>query len=798
MQAADLKDDCNFVRRLSRKTAAFCVGVFRPQWSALVLAVGLIAASANSGAAQTIATMHGTIPFEAARSIATERADAGMPLELQIRLAIHDRAKLEQLLAAQQNPASRRYHKWLTPEQFWKHFGPSDAQSKQLTDWLVSRGFQVVGGSGQGFIRFSGTVATAERAFATRIASFHGGSKFGNTDEVRIPAQFDGVVGDIMGLNNLGRLRPTMPAPRILPAPIASERLRNLFGGILSTTLYESADSVSPEHTEAPLYNDPTWGLHFAPADFYTFYDESPLLNAGINGANTDCIAIFSESDTSPSFYNIFDSQFGLAATTVSIKDVGTPPGAVLNAESELLLDIEWSHAVAPGAPIKVYAAAHGTGTSDAAALSRAVGQAVSDNVCGAISISYDDCGDPESFYTNTMGGIFAQAASQGQTVFVSAGDNGADDCQTGTQNVNELSTSPDVVSVGGTQFLPNYSSQGNDEGFVEEMTWNDGNGQPAQESLGQGATGGGVSRFFSKPQFQQGVTPADGMRDIPDVAMLSSNSAPGVFVEDDAGGGSPSLSVFGGTSVGAPVWAGISKLIMQRNGGDRLGNLNPLMYNELGSGANGVQVFRDVVSGNNSVDSQVGFQQNVQVTGFNAGPGYDQVTGWGTVDVADFVNAVATMPSGSPTPSSTSSATPTNTPQPTATQTPTATVTATPAPTPTPWVDEKLTLSSNSLNFGKTRLLSSKSKFVIIRNPGNVKSGKTVSIGTPVISGPGAAAFSVASACQKPLAPKQSCRLSVTFNPGNVLSRQQAALTVSSNTTGLPRIVTLRGAGQK
>ncbi len=768
---------------------------------------GLIAVLTNTAAAQTIA-MHGTIPFEAARNIAIRRADAAMPLELEITLAVHNRAKLDHLLAEQQDPRSREYHKWLSPEQFRKRFGPSDADSKHLREWLVSRGFRVIDDSGEGFIRFSGTVAMAERAFATRIALFEDGSKFANIDEVQLPSQFNGLVADIVGLNNLGHLRPTVSAPRVLSALTTSAELQNVLGGIFSTTVSESADSVQPEHRESPLYDSTSWGLHFAPSDFYTFYDETPLLSVGINGGNNDCIAIFSESDTSSDFYSIFDNVFDLSPAGVTIDDIGTPPGQVLGAESELLLDIEWSHTVAPGAPITVYAADHGTGATDAVALSQAVGRAVSDNHCGTISISYDDCGDPESFYTNTMGDIFAQAASQGQSVFVSAGDNGSDDCQTGSQNVNELSTSPNVVSVGGTQFLPNYSSQGNDEGFVEELTWNDGNGEPAQESLGQGATGGGVSRFFSKPQFQQGVTPADGMRDIPDVAMLASDSEPGVFVEDDVRG-QPGLEVFGGTSVGAPVWAGISKLVMQSNGGHRLGNLNPLIY-QLASATNGVQIFRDVVSGNNAVDSQVSFEENVEVPGFSAGPGYDQVTGWGTVDIANFVKIAAgatptPTPTGSPTPTSTPhpTPTPTNTPQRTATRTPTptATVTATntPIPTPTPtFVVEKLTLSTNSLSFGKTPLLSSKSRVVTIRNVGNAKTGKTVIIGTPRISGPGATAFSVTSDCQTPLAPKESCKLSVTFNPGQILSQQQATLTVISNTAGLPRTVTLQGSGRR
>ncbi len=818
--------------------------------------LGLIAMLGGPAAAQTTA-MHGTIAFQAATRIAGPRADAEMPLQLEVRFAIQNRAKLEALLAAQQNPASPEYHKGLTPAEFRQRFGPSDAEVQRLRSWLKSRGFQL-SSSRPDSIRFSGTVATAERAFGTRIATFEDGSKFGNLDEVQLPKQFDGLVGDIVGLNNLGHLRPTiLAASQGLPKLIAFAALQGVSGGVIGASPDDGGSGAQPDGREAPLYNS-SLGTHFAPADFYTFYDETPLLNAKTDGGGNDCIAIFSESDTDANIYTIFDNQFSLSTANVTTENVGTAPGLVLGAESELLLDIEWSHAVAPGAPITIYAAPHGSGISDAAALTAAVGQAVTDNTCGTISISYDDCGDEEMFYTVTMENIFMQAAVQMQTVFVSAGDFGSDDCQTGVQNVNELSTSPYVVSVGGTQFLPNYSEQGNDEGSVSEDTWNDGAPNPAKESLGQGATGGGVSRFFTKPTYQMGVTPADGMRDVPDVAMLASDSEPGVFVEDDPGANDqPTLEVFGGTSVGAPIWAGISKLIVQANGGHRVGNLNPLIY-QLGPETS-VQIFRDVETGNNAVDSQVSLTgPGVEVAGFDAAPGYDQVTGWGTVDIANFVSAAAgtvlptpsATPTRTPTPTATATvtatgtplktatrtatptvsatptasasatrtatptptvsatptptasatitATPTETATATATETATATATATPTATPTAvWVQEKLTLSANTLNFGKTTLMSTKSKSLTIKNDGKTKTGNTVLIGTPVISGTGMAAFSVTSACPAELLPKQSCKLTITFSPGEVLGQQQAMLTVTTNAAGL-HMVNLEGTGKQ
>ena len=141
--------------------------------------------------------------------------------------------------------------------------------------------------------------------------------------------------------------------------------------------------------------------------------------------------------------------------------------------------------------------------------------------------------------------------------------------CDEGVPNVNELSANPLVTSVGGTGFTPEFDGNGNDVGFVSESAWNDNNTSNAGQNS---ATGGGISQVFTtKPAFQTGEgVPNDGVRDVPDVAMIASANNPGVFiVEDDDSTNPPSDSAtaeqIGGTSLAAPVWAGISRLIQQR-----------------------------------------------------------------------------------------------------------------------------------------------------------------------------------------------------------------------------------------
>ena len=238
------------------------------------------------------------------------------------------------------------------------------------------------------------------------------------------------------------------------------------------------------------------------------------------------------------------------------------------------------------------------------------------------------------------------------------------------SRNVSELGADPIVTSVGGTMFFANFDSSGNNVGNVPESAWND-------ES---GATGGGVSMYFGKPAYQTGLgVPAGGNRDVPDVAIFASPNNPGAFLAYDescgpelntcTGAGPVGFIPIGGTSLSAPSWAGISKLIAQLDHG-RLGPLNTTIY-KLAHFGQATVGLRDVTSGNNDFNG---------VTGFDATVGYDLTTGWGTADIATFANSY--VRGGPPTASPTPTRTPTPTPTPT---TPTRTPTPTRIPTPTP-----------------------------------------------------------------------------------------------------------------
>jgi subtilase family serine protease len=611
----------------------------------LSCAVGLggVLYFAGLGHADDGALLAGNHPAEVETFRQLGEADSSAILQMQIRFALRHRTALARLLAEQQNPASSNYHQWLSSDEFLKRFGPSPSEINAVASWLAHEGFAVTGREGNA-LAFSAPVAVVQSAFAVRIATFGDGSVYANTTDPLIPKRFAAVVASVLGMDNM----------------------------VHAVAMNRQTDSLSA--MPDAIVNG---AQAFGPSDLHTFYDET--VGTGRDGTGS-CIAIVGVSDFLDSTMTTFANQFGLPAINYTRVLSGSNPG-INGDDAESELDLQWSHAAAPGASTNFYLG--NDLVSDIAA-------AVNANACGVISISYGFCGVSSSFMTETMDPIFQQAAVQGQSVFVSAGDQGAagiglnssgTECVVNsTRSVSEMSADPNVTSVGGTQFSPTYSG-GNDVGYATEQVWND----------GSGATGGGLSQVFTKPGYQVGSgVPNDGMRDVPDISLIASPNYPGVFFADDVNGVAQVECCIGGTSLSAPVWAGFVTVIGQLTGNSRLGNFNRIIY-PLANTKYSTAGFHDITIGNNNFNG---------VIGFNAGPGFDQASGWGTIDFNVFAGAVKNFlaPSSSPTPSATptktasptaiasrtATATPTLTVSPTRTATPTITATRTITPTPT------------------------------------------------------------------------------------------------------------------
>ena len=516
---------------------------------------------------------------------------------------------LEALLAAQQDPQSPEYRRWLTPEEYGARFGVADSDLNTLVAWLTAHGFQAEPApASRRQIVFSGTAGQVQSAFHTEVHIYNvnGARHYANAQDPSIPQAFGEVVAGVVSLNDF----ESQPMHHGL-APIGSSQ---------------------PEFTSG--------GTHYlAPADFATIYDSASLYTQSIDGTGQS-VAVAGRSNLNLSDVQSFRSQFGLPANNPTVIVNGTNPGIVSSSEqTEATLDVEWSGASAPKASIQFVVSAS-TNTSDGITLSSQY--IVNNNLAPVLTLSFGNCEAVIGSAGNQFwSSLWQQAAAQGMTVLVAAGDSGAAGCDspssaTAVQGaaVNGLCSSPYSTCVGGTQFSDTanpsaYWSASNSSTFasalsyIPEAAWNQSGTVAGGSDLWAG--GGGASEVYSKPAWQLGPgVPADGRRDVPDVSLTASTHD--AYIIEMNG----SLYAVGGTSAPTPAFGGLMALAAQKAAA-RLGNANPELYALATSQANaGPAVFHDATTGNNSVPGQ---------TGFNAGVGYDLVTGLGSVDAALLVN---------------------------------------------------------------------------------------------------------------------------------------------------------------
>jgi len=435
--------------------------------------------------------------------------------------------------------------------------------------------------AGRRTVILSGTVAAMNEAFGVQLKQYQhpNGSYRGRTGPVHIPPELQDVIEGVFGLDNRPQAKPHF------------RRRRQRAGA--------RANAVNLSYTPtqvAALYDYPT----------------------AVDGSG-ECIALielgggYSTTDLSN-----YWSQLNLTKTpSVSAVSVGNgsnnPTGDPNGPDGEVMLDIEVSGAIAPGAKIVVYFADN----TDAGFLN-AITTAVHDstNNPSVVSISW---GGPESSWTQqamtSMDEAFQSAAAMGVTVCVAAGDDGSTDGVTdGLNHVDFPASSPNVLACGGTTLV----ASGNN--ITSETAWN-------ELANNEGATGGGISDVFPLPTYQTGagVPPSANPnqnvgRGVPDVSGDADPTTGYVTLVD----GQP--DVIGGTSAVAPLWAGLIALINESIG-KPAGFINPLLYQNASTAGD----FNDITSGNNGA--------------YSAGPGWDACTGLGSPIGAQVAAALGAPP---------------------------------------------------------------------------------------------------------------------------------------------------------
>ena len=424
----------------------------------------------------------------------------------------------------------------------------------------------------------------------------------------------------------------------------------------------------------------------YEPAQLQRAYNLDPLFDRGITGRGETIVIVDAfGSPTIASDLHEFDAAFGLPdppslqvitpegpITTNSTNcDTATDTcGDYFGWTDETSLDVEWSHVMAPGANILLVETpmTETEGIYGLPAMMAAENYVVDHHLGQVISQSF---GATEQTFTSPfqilgLRSAYINAAAHGVTVLAASGDQGATDyycdptnaycgiysdvaCCYATRAIDWPSSDPLVTAVGGTQL----QLDANGKRIAPDSVWDD-----LSSTVGVpgpvytwGASGGGRSTVFSRPYFQDKVSEiVGGSRGTPDISMSAAVNGAVDFYDTSDPADAPGWSIVGGTSEASPLFSGIVALADQM-AGHSLGYLNPELYNlgQRGWGSGIVPVFKgsnsytfcqasDVQSDGSCASSS----DLVTVPGFSANGYYNDATGWGTVDAARFVPALA------------------------------------------------------------------------------------------------------------------------------------------------------------
>ncbi len=587
-------------------------------------------------------------------------APSGAQLQLVLPL-VADEAGLERFARAVTTPGSPQYGRYESIARLSARFGAPAAVRTRVLGYLRRVGATQVKIDGTGlFADARLSAGRAQRLFSTPLARFSSavsGRYVAPTSRVRIPSGLRGAVTGVVGLDT----RPLVRASR-LPRVSGADRMRaaaRSHGGAPSHTDVQAHTAAQPSsvtahtgtaagcaagQTAGEVDNDPrTDG--FTPNQYLSAYGFDTLQNAGFRGQG-ERVALIEIDGFEANDIRTFAACFGLDIPAVQAFGVGTSRPLAPGGESTL--DLEVLDAAAPDlAGIDVYETRPNAATTLRALTAPLQNRGHHPQV---ISASLGLC-EPAVAAAVGLRGIrsteaaLAMAAANGVTVLASSGDSGSADCA-GPGGlplrhlaVNYPASSPWVTSVGGTNFQLDANNH-----IVGQIVWNDA-GLPGI-SPGS-AAGGGFSRLFHRPYYQNGATGSKS-RVVPDVSMLA-DIVPGYAIFCTAAGecvnpSSPDAwQTVGGTSAGTPLLAGGLALVDQQlrtNNRADLGLVNPLIYQ---LGKSDQSVFSDVLAYGNDVGPYIG-GSNRPLGCCTAGPGFDAASGWGSLNVGAVAPAAVLL----------------------------------------------------------------------------------------------------------------------------------------------------------
>ncbi|TPQ21911.1 S53 family peptidase [Streptomyces sporangiiformans] len=610
------------------------------------LALGIPAAHADDPDAR--ATLKGTKPLWATAQADKGATADGSQVSARVYLAGRDATGLAAYAKAVSDPESASYGKYLSAGQAQARFGATRAQVAAVTAWLKSAGLKVTG-TARHYVSVTGDVASAEKAFGTQLHNYTKGSKTyrAPASAASAPADLNGAVLTVTGLDNA----PHKASHRDqLPPPDAVFRnsgpFSSYYGSNTASTLPDAYGTKIPYAVEG-----------YTGKQLRAAYGAGTRTGRGVRVAITDAYAsptIAFDAATYAKKHGDAAYRGGQLRQVLPGKYTKTKECGAAGWYGEETLDVEAVHAVAPAADI-TYVGASSCYDDD---LLDSLGKIVDGHLADIVSNSW---GDIEANQTPDLAAaydqVFQLGAVEGIGFYFSSGDNGDEVATTGTKQVDTPANSAWVTAVGGTSL-----AVGKDDTYLWETGWGtekatlsaDGKSWTDFPGAFTSGAGGGTSRTVSQPFYQKGVVPdglaeaggATPMRTVPDIAAIADpNTGFKVGQTQTFPDGSQQYSEYriGGTSLAAPVIAGVQALAQEARGGKPIGFANPAIYGKYGSRAyhdvtdnptgSGLAVARvDFV---NSFDASEGLTTSVRSLGkdssLKAVRGYDDVTGVGT-----------------------------------------------------------------------------------------------------------------------------------------------------------------------
>lgn len=613
-------------------------------------------------------------------------------ITVNIWLKLHNQQQLDNLVHQQKQKGSANYQRWITQSQFNATYAPTPQEVKAVSNFLAAKNLTVVSVAENNlYVKARGAVGDIQKAFNVQIDKFNlkGVSYRSNTSDPSTNDSRGGLIAAITGLDNFG-FEPNVVLPvspegtPLKPQPLMSTPNGLFFEGQCfrapETDVFTSGGTTA-------IYNGNRYGSDinrgighlppcgYQPSEMQTAYGLLPLYADGLDGTGQTIVIVDAYgSDTIAGDVQVFDAVYGLPGVNLHIAKApglsNNPHGVKRTWDIETTLDVEWAHAMAPGAKIALVVA------TDHSSLDEAINYAVIHHLGNTISNSWggpEGFGNPASY--DRVNRILEMAAAQGIDVNFASGDSGDYAAQVGFRTVSFPASSPFATGVGGTSLALNpdntirfQTGWGNNlTRIAETSALHNAPVNPPLHLGFQGGAGGGASLTFPRPAFQSGLNVPGSTRLVPDIAMLA-DAFTGVEIIETIDG-QLSVSVFGGTSLATPMFSGIMAIAAQK-AGHGLGQAAALVYSLPAGAVTDVTAVSSPhnVTGKINATSYTADQLAAPLENTTAyvsalynspfstrwfvitfgtdsslttGPGWDDVTGVGTPNGASFVDAI-------------------------------------------------------------------------------------------------------------------------------------------------------------